>query len=63
MCPFDSCNKRFAQSTNLKSHILTHAKSNAKKDQTIEINTFDEYEQVETIEDGPIDLVIHEEEV
>jgi len=30
VCPFDSCNKRFAQSTNLKSHILTHAKSNSK---------------------------------
>ena len=27
VCPFDSCNKRFAQSTNLKSHILTHAKT------------------------------------
>ena len=30
VCPFDSCNKRFAQSTNLKSHILTHAKSSAR---------------------------------
>lgn len=27
MCPFDACNKKFAQSTNLKSHILTHAKA------------------------------------
>ncbi|TEA22938.1 hypothetical protein DBR06_SOUSAS8410056 [Sousa chinensis] len=27
MCPFDGCNKKFAQSTNLKSHILTHAKA------------------------------------
>lgn len=27
VCPFDGCNKKFAQSTNLKSHILTHAKS------------------------------------
>ena len=31
VCPFDSCNKRFAQSTNLKSHILTHAKSQKPK--------------------------------
>lgn len=27
VCPFDGCNKKFAQSTNLKSHILTHAKA------------------------------------
>lgn len=27
VCPFDACNKKFAQSTNLKSHILTHAKA------------------------------------
>ena len=27
VCPFDGCLKKFAQSTNLKSHILTHAKS------------------------------------
>ena len=26
VCPFDNCNKRFAQSTNLKSHMLSHAK-------------------------------------
>lgn len=26
VCPFEGCNKKFAQSTNLKSHILTHAK-------------------------------------
>ena len=26
VCPFDTCSKKFAQSTNLKSHILTHAK-------------------------------------
>ncbi|XP_050339665.1 polycomb protein PHO-like [Bactrocera neohumeralis] len=27
VCPFDGCNKKFAQSTNLKSYILTHAKT------------------------------------
>lgn len=27
VCPFDGCNKKFAQSTNLKSHILTHARA------------------------------------
>lgn len=27
VCPFDGCLKKFAQSTNLKSHIFTHSKS------------------------------------
>lgn len=27
MCPFDGCLKKFAQSTNLKSHIFTHSKA------------------------------------
>ncbi|KAI2809407.1 Transcription factor [Blomia tropicalis] len=27
VCPFDGCLKKFAQSTNLKSHIYTHSKS------------------------------------
>ena len=31
VCPFDGCNKKFAQATNLKSHILTHAKQKNKK--------------------------------
>lgn len=31
MCPFDGCSKKFAQSTNLKSHILTHAKAKANQ--------------------------------
>ena len=26
-CPFENCGRSFAQSTNLKSHILTHAKA------------------------------------
>lgn len=34
VCPFDGCNKKFAQSTNLKSHILTHAK--AKNNQWVD---------------------------
>lgn len=68
VCPFDSCNKRFAQSTNLKSHILTHAKSNAKgkNSQQTETNVVSEevVESSEPIEeDGPVELVIHEEDV
>ena len=31
VCPFDGCSKKFAQSTNLKSHILTHAKAKANQ--------------------------------
>ncbi|GIY87527.1 transcriptional repressor protein YY1 [Caerostris extrusa] len=31
VCPFDACSKKFAQSTNLKSHILTHAKAKGRK--------------------------------
>lgn len=27
VCPFDGCQKKFAQSTNLKSHIFTHSKT------------------------------------
>lgn len=30
VCPFDGCQKKFAQSTNLKSHILTHAKAQSR---------------------------------
>lgn len=66
VCPFDSCNKRFAQSTNLKSHILTHAKSNAKRGQSnSETNTTvpEVYEEIEYVEEEPVDLVIYEEEV
>jgi len=67
VCPFDSCNKRFAQSTNLKSHILTHAKSkknneqqnNDSQPQPISLNTSTE----SIIEDGPVDLIIYEEEI
>lgn len=35
VCPFDGCSKKFAQSTNLKSHILTHAKAKANQQQRI----------------------------
>ncbi|KAF1740278.1 hypothetical protein MXB_816 [Myxobolus squamalis] len=26
VCPFDNCGRKFAQSTNLKSHIMTHSR-------------------------------------
>ena len=63
VCPFDSCNKRFAQSTTLKSHILTHAKSSARKNaeqvgEAAQNTSFDSLTS-----DGPVDLVIHEEVV
>jgi uncharacterized Zn-finger protein len=35
VCPFDGCSKKFAQSTNLKSHILTHAKAKANQQNRI----------------------------
>lgn len=37
VCPFDGCSKKFAQSTNLKSHILTHAKQKQNRITTMEI--------------------------
>ena len=63
VCPFDSCNKRFAQSTNLKSHILTHAKSSARKntEQSGEVAQNTSFGSLTS--DGPVDLVIHEEVV
>jgi len=36
VCPFDECSKKFAQSTNLKSHILTHTKKKVQPQYQIE---------------------------
>ncbi|KAI8433317.1 hypothetical protein MSG28_015362 [Choristoneura fumiferana] len=46
VCPFDGCNKKFAQSTNLKSHILTHAK--AKSRNSLSRNGGNSYESART---------------
>ncbi|VVC98855.1 unnamed protein product [Leptidea sinapis] len=46
VCPFDGCNKKFAQSTNLKSHILTHAK--AKSRNSLSRSTINNYDSART---------------